>query len=180
MITKNEGNMNSGRKKIKFTEGQWFSVPLFRNKGYAIGLVARGGSQTGRGEFLGYYFGPRYLETPDGPLTNGNNPENIILQCWTSDQALITGDWNIIENGKQFIKTEWKVPNFYKDNLFDDQVGELITYDQDDPHFLFPVSVKLCKINEVNHLPETSLWGTDVVRSTLTEKLVPLSERWSK
>jgi hypothetical protein len=167
-------------KRTKFFEGQWFAVPLFRNKGYAVGIVSRGSSATKRGEFLGYYFGPRYLDVPTGQDTQKNSFENAILVCWTSDQSLITGEWKIIEDGKPFIKSEWPVPDFYKDDLIRKTMAKLITFDQDDPVFLFPISSTWCKLEDVNHLPEWAFAGTNNVRSRLTKKLVSLEDLWSK
>lgn len=51
---------------IKYSEGQWFAIPL-NNGGYALGIIVRGSYKTKGG--LGYFFGPRYEDIPDGNET---------------------------------------------------------------------------------------------------------------
>lgn len=163
-----------GSKPIKYEEGQWFAVPLYKDLGYAIGIVARGGYSRKRGEMLGYFFSPNYLVIPLGDVTIDKTSENSIYISWTSDAKLISGEWPLIHNAKQFTKSDWPVPLFYRENPAQDGYAIVGEYDQDDPQFLYPIQETIHPLSEVNNYPIMGFQGTEVVRSVLTRKISKL------
>jgi hypothetical protein len=64
------------QKHTRYSEGQWFTVPL-RKGSYALGIIVRGSYKTKGG--LGYFFGPQYAEIPGDKQTWEKHPEDAII-----------------------------------------------------------------------------------------------------
>jgi hypothetical protein len=101
---------NGMRKKhIRYSEGQWFAIPL-RNGNYALGIIVRGSYKTKGG--LGYFFGPTYVDIPSEKDISGKKPEDAILIRWFGDLGIISGRWPLIQNTRSFNRGEWPIPKF--------------------------------------------------------------------
>jgi len=99
------------QKHIRYSEGQWFAVPL-RKDGYALGIIVRGSYKTKVG--LGYFFGPKYSEIPESKDTLEKHREDAILIGWFGDLGIITGRWPLIQSTRTFNREEWPIPKFGK------------------------------------------------------------------
>ncbi|GAP08819.1 immunity protein 14 [Anaerolinea thermolimosa] len=110
---------------IKYSEGQWFAIPL-NNGGYALGIIVRGSYKTKGG--LGYFFGPRYEDIPDGNETWHKKPSDAILMAWFGDLGIITGRWPLISTTRSFNRHEWSVPGFRSIDPVYPAKGWLIEY----------------------------------------------------
>jgi len=98
-------------KKLTYREGDLFVLPL-RERGYAVGLVARSGP---RGRVLfGYFFGPRYPETPKLSELTNLSPEDAILRCRFGDLSLMEGAWPVLGQMPGWERAAWKMPPFVR------------------------------------------------------------------
>ncbi len=73
--------------RVKYSEGQWFAVPL--SVGYAPGIIVRGGRKFKGG--LGYFFPARYNRPPNAPDVANLNAQQAILIRWFGDLGIIEG-----------------------------------------------------------------------------------------
>jgi hypothetical protein len=163
-----------GSKRIKYEEGQWFAVPLYKNLGFAIGIVARGCYKNNNRGIIGYFFAPNYPAIPDGQATFDKTAENAIYICWFAPDEIRHGEWPLIQNGKPYVKSDWPVPLFYRENPAQDGYAIVGEYDQDNPKFLYPIQETILPLNEVDHYPIMGFQGTEVVKSVLTRKISKL------
>jgi|SRR5271157_6053791 len=153
---------------IKYSEGQWFAVPL-RSGGYAIGIIVRGSYKTKGG--LGYFFGPKYAEVPSNIETLAKNKDNSILIGWFGDLGIINGDWPLIEGRKPFAREEWPVPKFYRIPPLPIEKAFVVEYDQDTSihhpihEYIVPISEEILK------LPEDGGYGSGAIEIELDKLL---------
>jgi hypothetical protein len=155
------------KKRIKYSEGQWFAVPL-RDDGYAIGIIVRGEYKTKGG--LGYFFGPRYSNIPSGEETFAKNKENAILVGIFGDLGIITGEWPLIQNGKPFIREEWPVPLFKRIDSFNEDIALIVEYDEENIPGR-PVRETITTTDSVLEFPDDGVYGSGSIEKTLTNLL---------
>lgn len=152
------------QKRIRFTEGQWFAVPL-RNEGYALGIVVRGNYKT---VCLGYFFGPRYEKPPGDEVTREKKPEDAILITQFSDLGIINGSWPLIQSTRPFSREEWPVPKFGMEIPFSEGKGYIREYSFEDSGDWKLIRESIVDSNEVVNLPKDSFMGAGFVEFRLT------------
>lgn len=157
------------RKRIKYSEGQWFAVPL-KTGGYALGIIVRGNYKTKGG--LGYFFGPRYKEVPDERETWLKKPSDAILITWFGDLGIIWGRWPLIPSTRPFRREEWPVPKFQRIDALNPAKGWLVEYSQEVAGIgELPIRETYCDAKELMELPKDSLLGYEAVEIVLTKLL---------
>jgi len=157
------------RKHIKYSEGQWFAVPL-KDGGYALGIIVRGSYKTKGG--LGYFFGPRYENIPDEQETWHKQPSDAILIAWFGDLGIILGQWPLISTTRPFRREEWPVPKFHRLDALDPSKGWLVEYDQETSGlYLAGRRETYLNARELVGLPKDSLLGYGAVELVLTKLL---------
>lgn len=112
-------------EKIKYKEGQWFAVPL-QTEGYALGIIVRGSYINGGG--LGYFFGPKFTEVPDGLVTTRLLPGDAILVARFSGIGVLFKRWPLINSPRTFIRDEWPLPSFWQEDFLNPEKGFLRDY----------------------------------------------------
>lgn len=157
-------------KRIKYTEGQWFAVPL-RGGNFGIGIIVRGQYSTRGG--LGYFFGPEYAVNPTGKDTLNKKPENALLVCLFGDLGIISGEWPLILSGKPFLREEWPVPFFHKILPFPEKSAVIVEYGQNyNGVGTLPIrEIKVDISDKILCLPEDGLFGSGAVEIELTRRI---------
>ena len=160
--------MRKGRKHIKYSEGQWFAVPL-KTGGYALGIIVRGSYKTRGG--LGYFFGPRYEEVPDERETWSKQPSDAILIAWFGDLGIIWGRWPLIPSTRPFRREEWPVPKFGQVDWENPSKGWLVEYRQEANGWELPIRRTYCDAKDLIGLPEDGVCGYEAIENILTHLL---------
>jgi len=156
------------KRYIKYQEGQWFVVPL-RNGNYTLGIIVRGSFKTQGG--LGYFLEPANKIPPNQYDTMDKKAEGAILITWFCDLGIITDEWQLIPNGKPFVKSEWPVPKFQRIDALDTRIGYLVEYEQENPKFSEPIRETICSSDDIHDLPKEKLSGSGAIEIILTKLL---------
>jgi hypothetical protein len=156
------------KKRIKYSEGQWFAVPL-KDGGYALGIIVRESYQTKGG--LGYFFGPRYEGIPDERETWHKQPSDAILIAWFGDLGIIWGRWPLIPSTRPFRREEWPVPKFMRIDALKPEKGWLVEYSQEIDGISLPVRETYCNASDLVGLPEDVTYGSEALEIALTKLL---------
>ncbi len=151
-------------KKINYSEGDCFSIPL-REGGFARGVVAR---MDGNGIIFSYYFGPKIAKCADihvGDLC----PEQAVFYGQFGDLGLLNEEWKVIGRVPDWSRKKWPMPSFLR---FDEgaSTGFLSTYDEDSLECINEQEVELSRIN-VRDFSKDSVMGYGFVEIKLTKLL---------
>ncbi len=152
-------------KKLKYQEGDWFSIPL-TNRRYARGIVARTGPR--RRIVFGYFFGPALRKVPTVDEIESYTPSDALLIGMFGDLSLILKEWPIIGQISKWYRSKWPMPNFARHDEDDDDAWEVV-YSEDNP--AITVSERRRTPLQISHLPEDCLMGAGYVEIEL-EKLI--------
>ncbi len=155
-------------KMIRYSEGQWFAVPL-RTNGYALGIIVRGSSKTKGG--LGYFFGPKYHEIPNDKDTWEKNSVDAVLITEFGDLGIIKGDWPLIKSTRPFSRKDWPVPKFGMEVPFPPGKGFIREYEYDNLGKRTLVKQIAVDANEIKDLPKDSIMFGGFIEITLTNIL---------
>jgi hypothetical protein len=115
------------RKKRRFSEGDWFTVPL-RRGARALGLVARVDK---RGvSFLGYYFAPLGSDAYSMERLEQLTPRDAILIAASGSAGFTSNTWQVVASAPLWDRKRWPIPKFTRV----DGVGRMHyeTYGDDD------------------------------------------------
>jgi hypothetical protein len=155
------------KKRVRFSEGQWFGVPL-RTGGYAIGIVARGDNKS---ICLGYFFGPKYQQIPDALDTMEKDPKDAILVTRFGDLGITRGSWPLINSNRPFSRENWPIPKFGMkiSPTFDKGFLRQLEFDERGRWNLLHET--LVDLKEIENLPEDSMMGGGAVEIHLTKLL---------
>jgi len=156
------------KKHIKYSEGQWFAVPL-KDGGYALGIIVRGSYKTKGG--LGYFFGPRYEGIPDEQETWHKKPSDALLIAWFGDLGIIWGRWPLIPTTRPFRREEWPVPKFQSIDSLNPNKGWLVEYRQDADGWELPMRRIYCDVKDLAGLPKDGVYGSEAIEIVLTQLL---------
>lgn len=116
-------------KKLPYSEGTWFAVPL-RNGQFAVGLIARMASS---GKIpLGYFFGPASTSLPTLNAISKYKPSDVAYRCMFGDLGLYKGTWPIIGKVANWDREQWPMPEFFRQPAGTNQSFKIL-YDPDDP-----------------------------------------------
>ena len=115
-------------KKRPYREGDLFALPL-RDRGYAVGLVARSGPR--RGVLFGYFFASRYSDVPTLSELPAFSPKDAILRCRFGDLGLIEGTWLVLGQIPGWERITWKMPPFVQHEPFTGRKIQIIYSDTD-------------------------------------------------
>jgi hypothetical protein len=114
-------------KRLRYTEGSWFVVPLSSGR-HAIGIVARRSRPAG--VVLGYFFcGPG--DSPTMADVAALSAEDAVAIRRFGDLGLIRGEWPIIGVHGSWNRAQWPVPEFVRRDPVSG-LAQLITYSDDD------------------------------------------------
>jgi hypothetical protein len=117
---------------VKYTEGDWFAVPL-RDAGFGVGLLAR--ASRPQGVLLGYFFGPRRRHVPELADVQGLRPEQAVLVRKCGHLGLRDGTWPILGRNPDWDPAAWPMPIFVR---YEELTGRSfhVFYDENDPNKL--------------------------------------------
>jgi hypothetical protein len=151
--------------RAKFSEGDWFAVPL-RPGNYALGLLAR--RKARKPILLGYFFGPRLFELPTLEDTAGLHPQDAVLVCHFGHLALRGGNWLVIGRTASWDRDAWPMPAFVR---YEELTGRTyrVIYDAEDPSRL--LREELVHPSERARHPEDGLMGHVYVEEALDQLL---------
>jgi hypothetical protein len=151
-------------KRLTYSEGTWFSVPL-RTSGYATGVVAR---VAPKGKIvLAYFFGPRRDAVPALPEIEGLRATDAIKCVLLGDLGMVNGEWPIIGASSGWAREDWLMPSFVRRDPLSKRVW-LVRYSDSDPSH---VEQENLVSDEVADLEEDSLCGYGSVEIKLTKLL---------
>jgi hypothetical protein len=153
------------RKKLNYTEGTCFLVPL-RKGGYARGVVAR---LNGKGVVFGYFFGPKLEKTENGVVDATLNAQNAIFIGQFGHLGFLKGEWPIIGKIEPWIRADWPLPPLFRADERA-QVGFISYYDEDSLRCLREQKIKLGEV-DTSKFPEDSLLGYGAAEIHLTKLL---------
>jgi hypothetical protein len=156
------------KNPIRYSEGQWFAVPL-RKGGYALGIIVRGSYKTKGG--LGYFFGPSYSEVPNDEATWRKIPEEAILITRFGDLGIIDGRWPLIRSSRPFSRGEWPIPKFGSKVSLLPNKGLIREYDHNDRGEWKLIREIPVDLKDIAGLPEDVSMGGGAVEIRLTELL---------
>jgi hypothetical protein len=98
-------------KRLKFKEGDWFTVPLRREQ-HALGLVAR---RDRHGDsFLGYYFAPANDGVPCQDYIAQLRPQDALLVGASGTYGFNHGTWKMICSSNNWDRNAWPIPVFVR------------------------------------------------------------------
>jgi hypothetical protein len=156
-------------RRIRFTDGQWFIVPL-ENAGYALGLIARGSHKS---VCLGYFFGPRLTNIPgdEAIWKLKPNPQDAVLITQFNRLGILDGTWPLIKSTYPFTKEDWPIPDFGMviPGAEDKAYRRHYIYD-DDGHWVL-MRETIVGAKEIADIPKDSMWGHKIVEEVLTNLL---------
>lgn len=115
--------------KKNYKEGNLFSVPL-KLDGFAVGLVARATPESP--VILAYFFSERYLSIPKVDDLTFLKPTDAFKVWMVGDLGLINGEWEVIGEIPNFVRSQWKVPNFVRREEFSGRTW-LVSYSDENP-----------------------------------------------
>lgn len=153
------------KRKLPYSEGSWFAVPL-RRGGFAVGVVAR---MDGTGGMMGYFFGPKRDEAPRLLDVRSLNVNNAVLCKMAGDLGLLKGFWPVLGRADDWNRADWPVPNFARKDAVSGQWIR-VTYDEDTLEVVREVH---CDASEGESLPYDSLAGYGAIEIRLTTLLDP-------
>jgi hypothetical protein len=149
-------------KRIKYSEGDVFAVPLDHPGGYGLGVIARA---KGNGPALGYFFGPRRHEVPDlADVADLAVVDNVLVAKF-GDLGLNRGRWPIIGALPDWRREAWPMPAFGRDELLSDRLWR-VEYADDDPNSR-PREFAITR-GEFEQLPKDGLAGYGFIEERLT------------
>jgi hypothetical protein len=149
--------------KLPYSEGSVFVVPLTKG-GYARGVVARAAPR-GRALF-GYFFGPP-LTSATAARLDDLKPDNAVLRVRFGDLGLINGEWSVIGRVPDWDRSQWRMPDFVRQDPLGRLRPVLVRYCDTDPRHIeaeYP-------INNDSNLPTDSGYGYGAVEIELTKLL---------
>lgn len=155
-------------KRITYSEGQWFAIPLSEGY-YGLGVIVRGFYKSKGG--LGYFFGPKYASI-DNIHTVPSTPIDAILVAWFGDLGIINGRWPLLNIPFGFRKEDWPVPAFKRLDYVNRNYGWLVEYEQENPIFARSEREVYLPISQIRSLPEESSFGYEALEIQLSKLLV--------
>jgi Immunity protein 26 len=157
-------------KRIKFSEGTWFGVPLSSGK-FAVGLVAR--KSRGGQILLGYFFGPPRSTLPKiDELEKFKKNDSVYCKRF-GYLGLREGEWPIIGTAEEWNRHDWPMPIFYIDPLLIPGKIYKVFHSDEDP------SVELSRVlieKPSREMLSGGLAGSKFVENMLTKILEPPSK----
>jgi hypothetical protein len=95
----------------KYSEGDWFTVPVGRDE-LAVGLLAR---RPKRGTLcLAYFFGPARRDLPKAQELQELKATDAIFLCRLKDAALHRGLWRVCGSKQRWRHKDWPMPSFLR------------------------------------------------------------------
>lgn len=117
-------------KKLPYSGGTLFAVPLREGGGYALGLVTR--TAPGGKVLLVSLFDQRLDHVPDLAEVEQILPRRVLKSIRIGDLGLINGDWPIIGQLKGWDEAAWPMPAFIRRDPLSKRAWRTI-YDPSDP-----------------------------------------------
>jgi hypothetical protein len=152
-------------RKLPYSEGTWFAVPL-KPFGFSAGVVARM-KRNGK-IILGYFFGPRYASVPTLSLIDSLRPQNAIARMIVGNLGLRKGEWPIIGRSESWNRSEWPMPIFIRRDILR-PMAWLVYLSDDDP------SVRMAEEQvhpQTTGFDDDGLYGAGAAEIELSMKLL--------
>jgi hypothetical protein len=161
-----EGAMKKAgaRKRVRYTEGTWFALPL-ADGGFGTGVVAR--TKRGHGVILVYLFGPRRDGLPDLRELTFLAPSSALKVLRIGDLHLIDGSWPLLGTTAAWDRRRWPMPLFLRRDPLTGR-ERIIGYLDDDPIQEVCVAQNLPSGEVLEH---DGLWGAGAVESVMSKLL---------
>src|SRR5262245_29429759 len=96
-------------RRLPYSDGDTFAVPLREGGGFGVGVVAR---HDGRGGVIGYLFGHRFSEVPTLEAVAGLAPSDALRVMRFGDLGLTRGRWPILGRLDEWRPEDWPIPAF--------------------------------------------------------------------
>lgn len=154
----------SNKKRIPYSEGTWFAVPLDDNA-YCVGRVAR--CMRGGGVVLAYFFGPRRDRVATLEEVRSLQADDAIKALRVGDPGLMKGEWPIIGDSDCWNRQVWPMPDFLRKDAITGKAWR-IKYSDRDPNQV--VSEERAPF-ESRELEADMLYGYGVVEELLSHAL---------
>lgn len=151
-------------RRLPYSDGDWFAVPLRDGAGYGVGVVAR---HDRRGGVIGYFFNLRSEDVPTMDDVTGLHPSDAIRVMRFGDLGLIKGQWPILGKRDDWQADDWPIPAFGRR----EPTGRAfrVIYSSDD--LRGPVREEAISDQECDRLPRDALSGAGAVERVLTQLL---------
>lgn len=161
--------MPRSRVKLKYSEGDWFAVPL-TNTQFAVGLVAR--ADRHMHEILGYFFGDVFAAVPVLSKEPAYSPADAVLVGWVGERGIVYGTWPFVLKGCGIDKQTWRVPVFAQRDVVHPDMGTWLRYDNVQPSSMNPVEGQYVPWSEIAHFPKDGLYGHIALELRLSQILL--------
>lgn len=150
--------------KVKYREGDWFTVPLL-DGGYAVGLIAR--ANLG-GVLLGYFFGPLRSKIPALKEIAGLKPDDAVLVRKFGHLGIVQGKWRLLGHLDGWDRREWPTPVFVR---YEELTGRSyrVFYDDNNPNRV--LREQQVAPGEAEQAPKDGLMGAGFAEAALTQLL---------
>lgn len=154
------------RKRLPYSEGDWFGVPLSGGE-WAVGLLARMAPEGA--VLLGYFFGPSHPALPELRRLKSYQPQNAILVTFFLDPGLCDGEWPVIGKAAGWNRSVWPVPDFGRDDPLREDVFWRVRYPED-LNINESYDVRITKA-QYDRLPQEGVAGHVYVQAVLSKVL---------
>jgi len=152
-------------RRVSYSDGDWFAVPLQEGGGYGAGIVAH---HDGRGGVIGYLFGHRFSEVPTLDDVAGLQPSDSIRVMRFGDLGLIKGQWPILGKLEHWDSDDWPIPPFGRR----EPTGRALRVIYSAEDLAGPLREEPISNEECDRLPRDALSGAGAVELVLTQLLL--------
>ncbi len=151
-------------RRLPYSDGDWFAVPLREDGGYGVGVVAR---HDRRGGVIGYLFNLRSDDVPTLDDVSSFRSAEAIRVMRFGDLGLIKGQWPILGRLETWQPDDWPIPDFGRR----EPTGRAfrVVYSAED--LRGPVREEPITEDDCDKLPRDALSGAGAVERVLTELL---------
>jgi Immunity protein 26 len=151
-------------RRLPYSDGDWFAVPLREGLGYGVGVVAR---HDRRGGVIGYLFDLRTDDVPTLDDVADLQPSDALRVMRFGDLGLIKGHWPTLGKLEDWRPEDWPIPEFGRRDLIGGSFR--VVYSAED--LRAPVREEPISEDECDKLPRDALSGAGAVERVLTELL---------
>jgi hypothetical protein len=153
-------------RRLPYSDGDWFAVPLREGGGYGVGLVAR---HDGRGGVIGYLFSRRFSDHPTLDDVAGLSPSDALRVMRFGDLALVKDRWPNLGKLDDWDPEEWPIPAFGRR----EPTGRAFRVIYEAADLRGPVHEEPISDADCDRLPRDALSGAGAVELVLTQLLAP-------
>jgi hypothetical protein len=147
-------------KKLPYTEGDWFAVPLGNDR-YGVGLIARSAPQ---GKILlGYFFDRFFHRIPRLSQLDDLTPDEANEVVRFGDLSLFNGEWPILGSLPKWDRSRWPIPFYIRRDTLSKKAWRMQYSDEDPSEEISETPISY----ETSTFGRNSLLGAGAVEITL-------------